>query len=119
MLKTTCYVIWPNSAIFSSQHEVGRGGVVSLLSPHLISSIIDHGSNPMHMIVWIFLSFQNHSLRIVNFYAPNDVVEKSQLWHWMVDSLPLATWVVYEDFNKVKLAIDKEGILPFHLIVSE
>lgn len=32
--------------MFSSQHEVGRGGVVTPLSPRLHSAIILHGSDP-------------------------------------------------------------------------
>ena len=72
-------------------HEANQGGVVTLLFPHLISSVISQCSDPMHMIVWILLSLNNYSFAIVNVYAPNDVVERSHLWHWIMDQLPRAT----------------------------
>ena len=79
--------------MFSSQHKDGRGGVVTLLSPCLYSIIILHGFDPMHKIIWIFLSINNHSFGIANVYASNDVVERSQLWCWMANNLPPATWL--------------------------
>ena len=56
MLNDACRVIWLDSASFCSQYEAGRGGIVSLLTPHVTFSIIDHGHDPKHIIVWIFLS---------------------------------------------------------------
>ena len=116
LLSVACRVIWPNSAIFYSHHDASQGVVVSLLSPYLISSVVAHSSNLMHRIVSILLSFQNYSFGIVNIYARNDFVEPSQLWHWMVDSLPPITWVICGDFNMVDMTTDKEGIFPFHWI---
>lgn len=79
MISSACCVIWPNGIIFSSQHEAGRGGVVTLLSPRLHSAIISHDSDLMHRIIWLLLSINNHSLGVINVYAPNDVVEISQM----------------------------------------
>ena len=62
-----------------SQRETSRGGVVTVLSPRLNSSIISHGSDPMHIMIWIFISINNHYSRVVNVYASNDTVERSQL----------------------------------------
>lgn len=119
LLTSTCHVIWLDSVIFASQHEAGRGGVVTLLSPCLISSVISHGSDPLHRVVWILLSFQNYYFGIVNIYAPNDVVDRSHLWHWLADHLPPATWVFCGDFNMVELASDKEGLLAFRWATGE
>ena len=46
MLSFACRVIWQDGIMFSSQHEASRGGVVTILSPHLHSVVIAHGSNP-------------------------------------------------------------------------
>ncbi len=79
--------------MFSSQHEVGQGGIVTLLSPHLHSAIILHGSDPRHRIIWLFLSINNHSFGVINVYASNNVVERSQMWAWLADNLPPTTWL--------------------------
>lgn len=113
LLNSACHVIWSKGDVFATQHEVGRGGVVTLLSPRLLSSVIFHGTDPMQHVVWIMLSFQNHSFGIVKLYAPNDAVERSHLWHWLADHLLPGTWVFCGDFNMVELAIDKAGLLPF------
>lgn len=113
LLNSSCRVIWPDGVVFSSQHEVVQGGVVSLLSPRLISSIISLGTNPIEHVVWVLLSFQNHSFHIVNLYAYNDAVDHSHLWCWLVDNVPPATWVFCRDFNMVKLAVDKASLLHF------
>ena len=47
LLDSACHVIWPDGVIFASQHEVGRGGAVTLLSPHLLPFFISLGSNTM------------------------------------------------------------------------
>ena len=99
--------------MFSSQHVAGRGDVVTLLSPRLHSAIISHGSDPMHKIIWLLFSIYNHSFGVVNVYASNDVVERTQLWGWMANNLPPATWVMCGDFNMVELASDKDDILSF------
>ena len=67
----------------------------------------------MQQVVWILLSFQNHSFGIVNIYALNDAVERSHMWRWLVDSLLPTTYIFYGDFNMVELAINKVGLLPF------
>lgn len=113
MLSAACHVIWPDNIMFSSQHEAGRGGVVTLLSPHLHYAIISHGFDSMHKIIWLLLSINNHSFGVVNVYASNDAMERSQLWIWMANNLPPATWVMCGDFNMVELASDKDDILPF------
>lgn len=113
MLSSACHIIWLDDIMFLSQHETGRGGVVTLLSSHLHFVIISHGSNPMHIIIWILFSINNHSFGIVNVYASNDAMERSQLWCWMADNLPPTTWVMCGDFNIVELASDKEGVFPF------
>ena len=113
MLSAACRVIWQDSIMFSSQHEVGRGGVVTLLSPRLHSAIISHSSDPSHRIVWLLLSINNHSFGVINVYASNDAVERAQLWVWLADNLPPATWVMCNDFNMVEVASNKDGIFPF------
>ncbi len=105
--------------MFSSQHEVGRGGVVTLLSPRLHSAIISHNFDPTHPIIWLLLSINNHSFGVINVYASNDVVERAQMWGWLADNLPPATWVLCGDFNMVEVAYDKDGILPLHWIAGE
>ena len=77
MFFAACHIIWQHGVMFSSQHEAGRGGVVTLLSPCLHSAIILHGSNPSHRIVWLLLSINNHSFGVINVYASNDVVERA------------------------------------------
>ena len=99
--------------MFSSQHKFGRGGVVTILSPHLHSTFIAHDSNPMHRTIWIFLSINNHSLGVVNVYASNDAVERCQMWAWLADNLPPTTWVMCGDFNMVEVAFDQDDIFPF------
>ena len=100
--------------MFSSQHEVGRGGVVILLSPRLHSAIISHNFDPMHIIIWLFLSINSHSFGVINVYASNDVVERSQMWAWLDDNLPPATWVMCGKFNMVEVASNKDDIFSFH-----
>ena len=80
MLSIACRVIWQDGVMFSSQHEAGRRGVVTLLSPCLHSDVIAYDSNPMHRTIWLLLSINNHSFGVVNVYASNDVVERSQMW---------------------------------------
>lgn len=113
MLTTTCRVFWPDSLIFSSQYEVGRGGVATLISPHWLSTVISHGFDPMQRAVWVLLSIDNHSIGIVNVYSPNDVVDRSHLWCWIAENLPPATWVMCGDFNMVEVVTNKDKILPF------
>jgi exonuclease III len=119
LLNSACRVIWPEGIAFSSQHEAGRGGVITFLSPRLHSCVIAHGSDPMQRVTWILLSLHNHSFGVINVYAPNDAVERSQLWYWLADNLPPATWVMCGDFNMVELATDKEGLLPFRWTAGE
>lgn len=113
MLNIACHVIWLDSLVFASQHEVGRGGVVTLISPCWLFVVISHDFDPMQRIVWVLLSIDNLSIGIVNVYAPNDVVDRSYLWHWIVDNLPPATWVMCGDFNMVEVVTDKDEILSF------
>ena len=105
--------------MFSSQHEVGRGGIITIMSPYLHSIVIAHGSDPMHRPIWLLLSIKNHSFGVINVYASIDVVERSQMWAWLADNLPPATWVMCGDFNMVEVVFDKEGIFPFHWIAGE
>ena len=119
ILSFACRVIWPDNIMFSSQHETSRGGVVTLLSPRLHFAIIMHGSELTHRIIWLFLTINNHSFGVVNAYASNDIVERSQLWDWMAKNLPLATWVMCGDFNMVEVASNKDGILTFHWTTRE
>ena len=105
--------------MFSSQHEAGRGGVVTILSPCLHSAIISHGSDPSHRIIWLLLSTNNNSFGVINVYASNEVVERAQMWAWLAENLPPATWVMCGDFNIIEVASNKEGILPFRWIVGE
>lgn len=119
LLSYACHIIWQDDIIFSSQHEADKGGVVTFLSPCLHSAIISHGSDPMHRIIWLFLSINNHSFRVINVYSSNDVVEISQMWGWLLNNLLPATWVMFGDFNMVEVASDKDGIFPFHWTVGE
>ena len=119
LLDSACCVIWLDGVCFASQHEAIQGGVVTLLSPQLLPFVISHGSDPMQRILWILLSYQNHSFGIVNIYAPKDAVEHSHLWRWLANHLPPATWIFYGDFNMVELTIDKVGLLPFQWMVGE
>ena len=105
--------------MFSSKYEADRGGLVTLLSPHLHFAIILHGSNPSHRIVWLLLSINNHSFGIINVYASNDTIERAQIWAWLANNLPPATWVMCGDFNIVEVASDKDGILPLHWTAGE
>lgn len=89
------------------------------LSPHLHACFVDHGIDPMQRLVWVLLNIDNHSFGIANIYASNDVVERSLLWRWIADSLPIATWLVYGDFNMVEMDEDKEGVFPFWWIAGE
>ena len=114
MLSSTHRVIWLDNIMFSSQHEFGRGGVVTLLSPRLHFAIISHGSDPTHCIIWLLLSINNHSFGVINVYASNDAMERAQMWVWLADNLLPATWVLCGDFNMVEVASEKHGILPFH-----
>ena len=79
MLSAMCHVIWKDGIIFSSQHEAGQGGVVTLMSPHLHSTIILHSLDPMHRIIWLLLSISNHSFGVINVYALNDAIERAQM----------------------------------------
>ena len=79
-LNATCPIMWLDNVLFSSQHEVSRGGVVTFLSPYLSSSTISYVCDLMNMIVWILFSFHNHSFGIVSVDGPNDGVEQSQMW---------------------------------------
>jgi hypothetical protein len=47
LLNSSCSVIWPDSALFSSHHEANQDGVVILLPPYLISSIVSQRSDLM------------------------------------------------------------------------
>ena len=114
MPSSTCCVIWQDDIMFSSHHEASRGGVVTILSPCLHSTVIAHGSDPMHRTIWLLLSINNHSFRVINVYASNDAMERSQMWAWLDDNLPPTTWVKRGDFNMVEVASDKDGIFPFH-----
>ena len=80
MFSFARHVICLDDIMFSSQHKTSRGSVVTLLSPRLHSAIILHDSNPMHRIIWLLLSVNNLSFGVVNVYASNDVVERSQMW---------------------------------------
>ena len=73
-----------------------------------------HGSDPMHRTIWLLLSINNHSFGVINVYASNDAMERSQMWTWLVDNLPPTTWVMCGDFNMVEVASNKDYILPFH-----
>ena len=119
LLFAMCHIIWQDDVMFSSQHEAGWGGIVTLLSPSLHSAIISHSFDPSHRIVWLLLSISNHSFGVINVYASNDVVERSQLWVWLANNLPPSMWVMCGDFNMVEVASDKEGILPFRWRVGE
>ena len=119
MLSSACRIIWLDGIMLSSQHETCRGGVVTLLSPHLYYSIISHCSNPMHRIIFLFLSINNHSFQVINVYAFNDAMERSEMWSWLTNNLPPTTWVICGDFNMVEVASNKDGILPFHWIAGE
>ena len=77
MLASACRVIWQDGILFPLQHEVGRGGVVTILSPRLHSIVIAHGSDPTHRIIWLLLSINNHSFGVFNVYASNDAMERS------------------------------------------
>lgn len=94
---------------FLSNHEDGRWGVVTLLEPCWKIEIFNHGEDPMHILVWILMKIDNQPFGIINIYAPNDVVERNYLWHWIDDWLPSATWVMCGDFNLVEVAFDKDG----------
>ena len=119
MLAFACRVIWQDGILFPSQHEAGRGGVVTILSPRLHSAVIAHGFDPMHRTIWLLLSINNHSFGVVNVYASNDVVERAQFQTWLADNLAAATWVMCGDFNMVEVASDKDNILPFCWIARE
>ena len=77
--------------MFSSQHEAGRGGVVTLLSHCLHFAIISYNSDPMHRTIWLFISINNHSFGVINVYTSNDAMERSQMWAWLANNLPPAT----------------------------
>ena len=87
MLASACRVIWQDGILIPSLHEDGRGGVVTIMSPRLHFVVIVHNSDLMHRTIWLLFSINNHSFGVVNVYASNDAMERSQMWSWLVDNL--------------------------------
>lgn len=66
-----------------------KGGVATLLSPQLASTIVGLSTHPTQQLVWTWFNLDGHLLGLANIYESNYVEERTTFWRWMVDELPL------------------------------
>lgn len=80
-----------------------------MLSPKLAALVIDAGSVLVNRAQWVILrGIPGGDLGIINIYAPNDIVERCQLWETLIQELPTSCrWILAGDFNMVETRQDK------------
>ncbi len=71
------------------QDSAGKGGVCTLVEPHIKHLVSSVGSLLDNWILWITLANTPiRNLGIANIYASNDAKEPSQLWEDILEGIP-------------------------------
>lgn len=118
MLDCSLDIIWKDSIKICTAHSKGRGGTALLINPKWTKYIMDKGRSPCNSSVWASFCFNNVSFGICSVYAPNDPMERADLWLWLT-SLPDIPWILGGDFNMIESQIDKSGGRPFSWKLAE
>jgi exonuclease III len=87
----------------------GKGGVAILLGPKWRNSIKQARNIYHNRVQWLILEgLAGGDVGIANVYAPNNPVDRRDLWLHMIQDLPhTCRWILAGDFNMVESRQDK------------
>jgi hypothetical protein len=72
----------------------GEGGVVVLVFPQVVSTIVDWGNDTLQRLLWVLLNLSGYLLGLENVYASNDSWEHANLCPCLDGELPNALWLI-------------------------